>query len=134
MRNERTQNYSLPGHEACAAIERKPLDDFVGCLAVGRGRFERELERVRALAWFAVVIEVSMKDVTWHRYTSRMEPQAALQSVLTFQARYGCAFVPVDPRRGGEYVTFWALQEYAQEVEARGKEAQAVGELDDMGK
>ncbi len=51
-----TGDYSLTGHEQRAAIERKSLDDLVGCLTVGRARFERELDRGRTLNLFAVVV------------------------------------------------------------------------------
>ena len=129
-----TGDYSLAGHEDRAAIERKSLDDLVGCLTVGRDRFERELDRARFLALFAVVIEASMEDVARHRYTSRMNPHSALQSILAFQVRYGVPFVWAGNRRGGEYVTFWTLEKYRREREARQIEAQAVAELEDMSK
>ncbi|MFZ5426790.1 MAG: ERCC4 domain-containing protein [Thermodesulfobacteriota bacterium] len=129
-----TGDYSLAGHESRAAIERKNLDDLLGCLTVGRDRFERELDRARSLECFAVVVEASMEDVARHRYTSRMAPHSALQSILAFQVRYGVPFVWASSRSGGEYVTFWMLQKYAREVEARQKEAQAVTELEGMGR
>jgi ERCC4-type nuclease len=129
-----TGDYSLAGHESRAAVERKSLDDLIGCLTVGRDRFERELDRARSLECFAVVVEASMEDVARHRYTSRMDPHAALQSILAFQVRYSHPFVWAGSRRGGEYVTFWMLQKYAREVESREKEAKAVAELEGMGK
>lgn len=129
-----TGDYSLPEHEARAAIERKSLDDLIGCLTVGRARFERELARARALACFAVVIEASMEDVARHRYTSRMEPHAALQSILAFQVRYGVPFVWAGSRSGGEYVTYWMLQKFQREQETRQAEAQAVAEMEAVGR
>ena len=129
-----TGDYSLSGHEDRAAVERKALHDLIGCLTVGRERFERELSRARSLECFAVVVEASMEDVARHRYTSKMDPHAALQSILAFQVRYGCPFVFAGSRQGGEYVTFWMLQKYAREVEARRAETQAVTELEEMGK
>ncbi|WP_256128377.1 ERCC4 domain-containing protein [Desulfolutivibrio sulfoxidireducens] len=122
----RTGDYSLPGLETLVAVERKALDDLIGCLTVGRGRFERELDRARGMTCFAVVVEASMEDVSRHRYTSRMNPHAAMQSVLAFQVRYGMPFVWAGSRRGGEYVTFWMLQKFRREHEARQAEAQAV--------
>lgn len=129
-----TGDYSLAGHESRAAIERKSLDDLVGWLTVGRDRFERELDRGRALALFAVVVEASMEDVARHRYTSRMDPHAALQSVLAFQVRYACPFIWAGSRAGAEYVTYWTLQKFLREHEARQAEAQAVAELEGLGK
>lgn len=129
-----TGDYSLVAHKSHAAIERKSLDDLIGCLTVGRDRFERELDRARSLACFSVVVEASMEDVARHRYTSRMAPHSALQSILAFQVRYGVPFVWAGSRHGGEYVTYWMLQKYAREAEARQMEAQAVAEMEDMGK
>ena len=128
-----TGDYSLTGHEHRAAIERKSLVDLVGCLTVGRARFERELDRGRALDLFAVVVEASMEDVARGRYTSRMDPHAALQSVLAFQVRYAVPFVWAGSRAGAEYVTYWTLQKFLREHEARQAEGQAVAELVGLG-
>lgn len=122
----RTGDYSLPGMESLVAVERKALDDLIGCLTVGRDRFERELDRARGMACFAVVVESSMEDVARHRYTSRMNPHAALQSVLAFQVRYGVPFVWAGSRPGGEYVTHWTLQKFLREHQDRQTEALAV--------
>ncbi len=128
-----TGDYACGGLEDKAAVERKSLDDLVGCLTVGRDRFERELDRSRSLACFAVVVEASMEDIARHRYTSRMSPHAALQSILAFQVRYRVPFVFAGNRRGGEYVTHWMLQKFRREHETRQAEALAVGELEAMG-
>jgi len=128
----RTGDYSLPGMETLVAVERKALDDLIGCLTVGRDRFERELDRARGMACFAVVVEASMEDVARHRYTSRMSPHAALQSILAFQVRYSVPFVWAGSRQGGEYVTHWMLQKFRREHEDRQAEAQAVAELEGM--
>jgi len=111
----KTGDYSLMGLETVVAVERKALDDLVGCLTVGRDRFERELVRAKDLACFAVVVEASMEDVARHRYKSRMAPDAAIQSVLAFQVRYGVPFVWADCRNRGEYVTHSILQKYWRE-------------------
>ncbi len=130
----KTGDYSLVGLEDSIAIERKSLDDLVGCLTVGRDRFERELDRSRSLACFAVVVEASMEDIARHRCTSRMSPHAALQSILAFQVRYGVPFIWAGSRSGAEYVAFWWLHKARCEHEARQVEAQAVGELEAMGR
>lgn len=130
----KTGDYSLMNLEDSIAVERKGLDDLVGCLTVGRDRFERELDRSRSLSCFAVVVEASMGDIARHRYTSRMNPHAALQSILAFQVRYGVPFVWAGSRTGAEYVTYWWLHKARREHEARQAETQAVGELEAMGR
>lgn len=37
----KTGDYSLAGLESVVSIERKSLDDFVGCITTGRDRFEK---------------------------------------------------------------------------------------------
>ncbi|MFZ5427193.1 MAG: ERCC4 domain-containing protein [Thermodesulfobacteriota bacterium] len=130
----RTGDYSLAGLEHCVAVERKSLDDLIGCLTVGRDRFERELDRARSLECFAVVIEATLDDVARHRYTSRMSPHSALQSILAFQVRYGVPFVWAGSRGGGEYVTYWTLEKFRREREEAKREDAAVSELEAIGK
>lgn len=113
-----TGDYSVAGMEHRIAIERKSLDDLVGCLmGDGRGRFERELARARGLDCFVVVIEASMQDVAAHRYRSKMEPHAVMQSILAFQVRHGAAFMWCDSRDRGEYICYSLLTKYRRERE-----------------
>jgi ERCC4-type nuclease len=96
-------DYSLPPLQYQAAIERKSLDDLVGCLiGSNRERFERELARGRHYDLFAVVVEASLADVSQARYRSAMKPQAALQSIVTFQVRYRVPFMWCGNRAGGQ--------------------------------
>ncbi len=88
-----TGDYSICGLENHVAIERKTLDDLIGCLTQGRERFERELHRGRALDYFAVVVETSLSAIANGRYRSKMLPKSAIQSLLTFSIRYiSCLF------------------------------------------
>lgn len=115
-----TGDYSLAGLEDRVAVERKSLDDLMGCLVGdGRERFERELARARGLDSFAVVVEASFQDMAEGRYRSRMKPHAALQSVLAFQVRYGVPFVWAGNRAGAEYAAFHVLRHYLREAQER---------------
>lgn len=115
-----TGDYSLPGFESCIAIERKSLDDLVGCLMGGnRERFERELSRSRSYECFAVVVEASFDDVRQGRYMSQMKPHAALQSITAFMVRYGTAFLWAGSRQGGEYLVHSILEKYLAEIRKR---------------
>lgn len=109
-------DYSPEGHESACAVERKSLDDLIGCLTIGRDRFERELSRLAEYQVASVVIEASMDDVRLHRYTSRAKPHAMLQSVIALSGRYRLPFVWAGNRAGGEYVTFWTLEKYLREA------------------
>jgi len=115
-----TGDYSLAGLEDRVAVERKSLDDLLGCLTGdGRERFERELARARGMDAFAVVVEASFQDMAEGRYRSRMKPHAALQSVLAFQVRYGVPFVWAGSRAGAEYAAFHVLRHYLREAQER---------------
>jgi len=115
-----TGDYSLAGLADRCAVERKSLDDLLGCLTgEGRERFERELARAAGLDCFAVVVEASMQDMAEGRYRSKMKPHAALQSVLAFTVRYGVPFIWAGTRAGAEYATFHFLRHYLREASTR---------------
>lgn len=117
-----TGDYSLPGFEDKAAIERKSLDDLVSCLmGKNRDRFERELTRGKAYELFAVVCEGSYQDIAEGRYRSEMKPQAVLQSIVAFQVRYGVNFIMAGTRQAAEYLTFSLLEKFQREIEERWK-------------
>lgn len=115
-----TGDYSLAGLADRCAVERKSLDDLLGCLTgEGRERFQRELARAAGLECFAVVVEASMPDMAEGRYRSRMKPHAAMQSVLAFQVRYKCPFIWAGNRPRAEYATYHYLRHYLREASAR---------------
>lgn len=117
-----TGDYSLVGLEDRCAVERKSLEDLLGCLTGdGRERFKRELVRARGLDAFAVVVEASFQDMAEGRYRSRMKPHAALQSVLAFTVRYGCTFIWAGTRAGTEYAAYHFLRHYLREASTRYK-------------
>ena len=118
-------DYSIPGFEDRAAIERKSLNDLIGCLMnSNRDRFERELARGWHYDLFAVVVEANLSDVSQGTYQSAMRPQAALQSIIAFQVRYRTSFIWAGNRAGAEYVTHGLLSKYLREIGERYKEAQ----------
>lgn len=115
-------DYSLPGFEDRVAIERKELNDLVGCLMNGnRDRFERELARARHYDLFAVVVEAPLASVSQGRYRSEMKAEAALQSIITFQVRYRVPFMWCGNRAGAEYITHGLLSKYLREIGERFK-------------
>jgi len=115
-----TGDYSLAGLEHLVAVERKSILDLVACcMGANRERFERELHRAQALDCFAVVIEGSVEDIRRHNYRSQMRPHSVLQSVISFQVRYGHSFVWAVNRNGAAYFVYWTLQKYLREQEMR---------------
>jgi len=115
-----TGDYSIPGFEDKAAVERKSLDDLVGCLmGENRHRFERELSRGRAYDLFSVVVEADLQDIACRRYQSKMKPEAALQSITAFYIRYQVPFLFCGSRAGAEYMTYSLLSKYLYEIRKR---------------
>jgi len=117
-----TGDYSLSGLEDKIAIERKSLNDLLGCLTgADRDRFERELARARGLDCFAVVVESGFLELTAKQYRSSMNPHSACQSILAFQVRYGIPFFFAGSRQAAEYVTYSLLSKFLREAETRYK-------------
>lgn len=108
-------DYALRGLETKAAIERKSIDDLVGSLSSGRDRFETELMKARGYDLFVIVVEASMDDVVQHRYRSRMLPASVLQSLFTYQARYGVPTLWAGSREGAAYAVKSQLEKYLRE-------------------
>lgn len=73
-----TGDYSLPGLEHRVAIERKSIDDWTGTVMRERSRFYRELERLRAFQFRAVIVEASVREIMGGRYKSRANPASVL--------------------------------------------------------
>ena len=72
-------DYSIGGLENYVAVERKTLDDLIGCLTTDRDRFERKLHRGLALDYFALVVEASLSDLVNGRYRTNMLSKSAVQ-------------------------------------------------------
>ena len=116
-----TGDYSIVGFTDKIAVERKSLDDLLGCLTAGRERFEKELARARSLDRFCVLIEASFEDLAKGMYRSAMKPHSACQSIIAWQIRYGTPFVFAGSRKASEYYCFSFLQKYVHEIEQRMK-------------
>ncbi len=114
-------DYSICGLENHVAVERKTIDDLIGCLTTGRERFERELHKGKALDFFALVIEGSLSDIANGRYRSQMNPKSAIQSLLTFSVRYRLPIFFCESRQYGQKVTESLLCKYVREIEKKQK-------------
>lgn len=105
-------DYSIQGLEDRVAIERKTKADAFNSLGRDRKRFEREMERLSALDYAAVVIEAGVPDFLSAPPFSRMNPKAAINSVLAWSVKYRvCVFFAGD-RRHGNAVTARLLEKY----------------------
>lgn len=89
----KTCDYSLEGYEDMVGLERKSMDDLIACLGKQRDRFERELVRARDFQYSAVIVEGTFADLASGRYTSRLHPNSAVESISAFEVRYKIPFL-----------------------------------------
>lgn len=114
-----TGDYSIRGLEDLVSIERKTIDDLIGCLTRDRERFERELHKGKALDYFALVIEASLDDLVQGKYKSMMNPKSAIQSLIAFSIRYCLPVWFAGNRRQAQRLTESLLEKFANEIHKR---------------
>jgi DNA excision repair protein ERCC-4 len=122
-------DYSIAGHHDAVAIERKSVEDLFGTLGQGRDRFERELARLDAMRYAAVVVEGDWSRIVFGPPTySKLSPKTVFRSVIAWQQRYRNVhwWMCLD-RRFAEAVTLRALMRFKSEHERELKELKAVG-------
>ena len=77
-----TGDYSILGLERHIALERKSLQDLVGCVGRERERFDREIQRLRAFECKAIIVEASWSSVEMKQYRGDVHPNAVIGSVM----------------------------------------------------
>jgi ERCC4-type nuclease len=94
-----TGDYSTPALLGIATIERKTPSDFCSTVTHGRERFDREVERMQAYEWKAVVVEGSFDDCLVDR---AVHPSSLVGSVASLYARHDipCFFAGNAARAG----------------------------------
>ena len=116
-------DYSLAGFERRVAVERKSIQDLVGCLTGERPRFERELQRLKAMDAAAVVVEQPQGVLRLGHFRSRMDAGAAWQSCLALSMRFRVPFFWAENRADAERICFDCLRHFARD---RWRELQAL--------
>jgi len=119
-----TGDYSLRGLESNIAIERKSLSDLIGSMTSGRDRFERELQRGKALDYFAVVVESDFEAIASGIYRSKMNPTSAVASILAFSVRYNTPIFFCGDKQQTAQITEGLLRQYLRQFEAKVKVVQ----------
>ena len=107
-------DYSVEGLESQVAVERKSLADLYNTLGQGRDRFERELERLDAMEYAAVVIEASWQSILsqTHLY-SKLPPKIVFRSIISWQQRFRRVhWWPTEGRRLSELATLRILERF----------------------
>jgi DNA excision repair protein ERCC-4 len=89
-----TGDYSIAGLEELFAVERKSIDDLVGCcIGDNRERFERELHRLRGFRFKRLLVVGSRGEIQLQRYRSRILPKSVLGSLNAWECRYDVPIV-----------------------------------------
>lgn len=70
-------------------VERKSVEDLVGSVTSSRERFFREIERMRAYRFAAIIIEGSQREVEGGAYHSQARPESILQTLAAIEVRAG---------------------------------------------
>lgn len=99
-----TGDYSIRGLEDHVAIERKSLDDLMGCIGKGRERFEKEIVRMRGYQVKGIVVESDWATIESGSYRSRVHPNAAIGTMMGWIAMGIPITMAGDHRRAGIFV------------------------------
>ena len=121
-----TGDYSIPGFTDSVAIERKELGDLIGCLTHDRERFTRELERLRGYQAAAIVVEAPFAAIAGGNYRSRMQPESAVQSVISIIEKYRLPMFFAESRQAGEYFAYHFLRHFTRHAQERFKAIQGA--------
>lgn len=87
-----TGDYSIEGMENLVSLERKSLKDLVGTLMHHRERFFRQLERMQAYPYRAILVEASYEDVkSPYSFTDDVmaHPNGVSGSLDALEVRFG---------------------------------------------
>lgn len=103
-------DYSFQGGEHVFAVERKSIDDLVGCCTgENRERFEREMHRLRGFRFKRLLIVGSKRTIEAQGYRSKIKPAAVLHSLAAWECRFDLPVVFVDhPEQAAALVEGWA--------------------------
>lgn len=106
-----TGDYSIRGLEHLIAVERKNLDDLLGCIGRDRDRFKRELQRLRAYRFRMLVVECSAADLERGEWRSQLQPAHVLGSLAAWTAQYGLPiWLAGDHQAAGRFVERFLFQ------------------------
>ena len=109
MREERMKldsgDYSIKGLEKLVSVERKELNDLVGCFTTGRDRFKAELEKLRLIPKRLVVVERTWGQLAEGDFTSRVHPNSAMGSVASWSGFFEIGFFFAGSRKRAQGFT-----------------------------
>ena len=117
-----TGDYSIRGLTHLVAVERKSLDDLLGCIGRDRDRFKRELARMRGFRFRALLVEATLEEIEAGQWRSKLKPPHVLGALAAWQCQFSLPIVFAgDHDAAGRYAErylFQAARTVATEYEA----------------
>jgi len=125
-----TADYALDTDPPCCLIERKSKADLYGSLTRGRARLEAEFIRMMGdpmstvlieCSWAEILVPLEWEDGNGKMNTSKVNPTMIVNSLISWQMKYGIRIVCCDTRK---LARDWALKylELAWKYHVRGVE------------
>ena len=99
-------DYSVKGFEDVIVVERKSIADLLGTLGKGRGRFERELNRLENHKWKGLLIEGMEKDIYQPNAFSGLHPNSLYHSLSAIETKWGLHVYYAEHRKNAKW---WVL-------------------------
>lgn len=98
-----TGDYSLVGLEHVVRIERKSLDDLLGCIGRDRERFDREVTRLLAFPVRVLLVESTWPELERGEWRSKITTEQAIGSLLGWQVAGLSIHMAGDHERAGKH-------------------------------
>lgn len=98
-------------------IERKSLGDLVSSLTHGRARFMREVEKMRAYRFAAIVIEAWQSHIKDGEYRGMATPQSILASLAAIQVRAGVHIIWAGSPEGAAQTVERLVRQFVRGIE-----------------
>ena len=92
----RTGDYSIEGLTNMVIVERKSLQDIVGCCGQHRDRFKNELHRMQGYKAKCVIVEASLRKLSGGNWRGKMTPNQVLGAIASWRHRFGVEFIYAD--------------------------------------
>jgi len=108
----KTGDYSVKGYEDQIAVERKTKPDAYHSLGQGRERFQNEFIRLSQLKFAAVVVETSIPEFLNPPPFTKMDPHAAINSLISWMVKYKVCVVWAGDRKHGNALTYRILEKF----------------------
>ena len=109
-----TGDYSVAGFEGRIALERKSFDDLVGCVTRDRDRFEKQVQRLGAMEYGALIIEEDSAGIMQGHELSQVDPAAVLGTLLSWSVKWGVPVWLCSGRDHARAITYRLLQHFVR--------------------